>query len=184
MNDVNFIRCFIAAELPESVKDYLASLEEQFGHAPGANWVPRQNLHITLAFLDDVERGSLEEIIGKTDEAARGFAAFDAELGCAEAVPERMPRLLWVSVKDEKHLRGMHNRLKAVLGLRTQKFGAHITLARMKKLRAAEEIREKAKELKIALIKFRVERISVMESRLAPEGPIYSAIKTIMLKSA
>lgn len=181
---MNFTRCFISAELPDSVKEYLAALQAEFRRIPGASRVPGKNLHITLAFLGNVGAKQLEEIIIKTGEAIKGFNAFECSLEKLEAVPSRMPRLLWVSVKDEEHLTKIREALKAFLPLDNRRFGAHVTLARIKSPGAAREISRKVKDVNIRPTRFKMERISIMESRLAPGGAVYSAIKTIMLKSA
>lgn len=181
---MNFIRCFISAELPEDVKSYLERLNEEFGRTSGVNFVPKENMHLTLAFLGEINAPELEEIVRKTGEIAGCFGPIPCSLGKIDAIPQKRPRLIWVSVNDGKRLSEIHTALKSAIGFEEQgrEFDRHITLARIKSASAAGKISQKVRELKILQMNFRIERICVMESRLAPEGAAYSVIKRMNLK--
>ena len=49
-------RMFVALALPNAVRDELArAIGVLERHVDGARWVPRENLHLTLAFLGYVD---------------------------------------------------------------------------------------------------------------------------------
>ena len=55
------MRLFIAIELPNGLKKELERLRTAI---PGARWVPTEQLHLTLAFLGEVD----EETTGKLND--------------------------------------------------------------------------------------------------------------------
>jgi RNA 2',3'-cyclic 3'-phosphodiesterase len=64
------LRLFLALRLPDDVLDEI----ERWQHAqlPNVRVVPRQHLHVTLAFLGHRPAGELEAIVGALREAAAG----------------------------------------------------------------------------------------------------------------
>lgn len=53
------MRCFISLAVPEDVADAIADIQEGL---PGASWTLEENLHLTLAFLGEVDRRTLEDV--------------------------------------------------------------------------------------------------------------------------
>lgn len=65
------IRLFIALRIPDDVLDRLGPWQEgEFAGARSVRIVPRENLHVTLAFLGDRPAGELESIARCLREAA------------------------------------------------------------------------------------------------------------------
>ena len=52
-------RLFTAIEIPEEIGDRLAMLR---GGLPGARWIDRENYHLTLRFVGDIDMDVAEEI--------------------------------------------------------------------------------------------------------------------------
>jgi RNA 2',3'-cyclic 3'-phosphodiesterase len=67
------VRLFCALRLPDETLDALVGWEQDaFGGVPGLRQVPRENLHVTLAFLGHRPAADLEAIVGALQAAAAG----------------------------------------------------------------------------------------------------------------
>jgi RNA 2',3'-cyclic 3'-phosphodiesterase len=64
------IRLFCALRLPEKTLDGLVAWQREALAVPGIRPVPRQHLHVTLAFLGHRPVGELEGIVGALHKAA------------------------------------------------------------------------------------------------------------------
>ena len=53
------LRLFVALALPEWVKDDLERLQ---AGVPGARWVEREQMHLTLRFIGEVDRGTFRDV--------------------------------------------------------------------------------------------------------------------------
>src|SRR3954452_7739162 len=93
-------RTFVAVPIPDERKAKLAQLQEQLGGAmPGVKWVEPENLHVTLAFLGDVDDSDLDKVCRAVGEAAAGFERLDLALQGLGAFPKPdRPRNVWVGV--------------------------------------------------------------------------------------
>lgn len=134
------MRLFIAIEIPDDLKKSFAALRTDI---PGARWVPPEQIHLTLAFLGDVEETAVELLKG---ELARiripPFILRPAGTGCFPGV--RRPRVLWAGLRPEPRLldlaAAVHDVVFACgIPLEERPFSPHITRARLK-LPAAPEV--------------------------------------------
>lgn len=165
------MRLFIAIDLPVELKQALAKLRRDL---PGARWVPAAQIHLTLAFLGEVEEASAWRL---NAELARihlpPFTLALTGLGC---FPHRQrPRVLWVGLAPEAHLTELAVAvqgaiLAASLPVEERPFSAHITLARLK-FPAPREVEEfLAQPLPPHLPPLPVHDFILFESRLTPDG--------------
>jgi 2'-5' RNA ligase len=170
----------VALALPAAVKDELGraidSLEQ---HVAGARWVPKENLHLTLAFLGRVDDGRVGEISSAIAGAVQGHVDFNVRIGELGAFPSaKRARVLWAGLDDPT--RGIAGLAESVgealepLGFPREKraFAAHVTLARMKSPRSVDL------NAMLEPISFPVERISLFESRLGRPNAVYSELTT------
>lgn len=126
-------RVFVALELPETIRDRLALLG---GGVPGARWVDRENLHLTLRFIGEVDNGCLHDI----DEALATIAApaFEVALdGVGQFGTGARSRILWAGVERNQALGHLHAKIESALvrcGLppEERRYSPHVTLARLK----------------------------------------------------
>src|ERR1051325_10653279 len=76
----------------------MASLEQ---HVAGARWVPKENLHLTLAFLGRVDDERIGEISSAIAEVVQGHVDFGVRLGDLGAFPStRRARVVWAGLDD------------------------------------------------------------------------------------
>ena len=131
-------RTFVGIELPPTwsrpIRRLIETCEED---GDGVRWVPRENLHLTLKFLGDVENVQVAEVCNRVAEACEDQTSFDLSItkGGALPSPER-PRTLVLHLDDPAgHLRNLASRLEdtfADLGFRREPrdYVPHVTVGR------------------------------------------------------
>src|SRR5215208_2028699 len=134
------IRTFVCIEVPETVKQRIASLQQELRTSPAQiSWVKPSNIHLTLKFLGDVPASRVEAIHLAVKRAATSIQGFEIEVGGAGCFPApRNPRVLWVGLTDlPESLKQLHGSLEAEL-LRegfpreSKRFSPHLTIGRVR----------------------------------------------------
>jgi RNA 2',3'-cyclic 3'-phosphodiesterase len=126
-------RLFVALDPPAPVRDALAALRAE---VPGARWLTPEQMHLTLAFIGEVDEASAQAI----ETALAGVRASSVEAALTElgAFPNRRaPRVLVASVAETPALLDLQARVARALGaagvgLEMRPFRPHLTLARLK----------------------------------------------------
>ena len=126
------IRLFVALVLPDAVLDSLFALE--YG-VPGARWATREQPHLTLRFIGEVDGRDAAAI----DDALAAISAprFILELKGVGEFGGKNPRQLWAGVEPNEALGHLQRKIETALqriGLEaeTRKFMPHVTLARLR----------------------------------------------------
>ena len=125
------MRLFIALPLPEAVRQRLTLLCTGL---PGAKWVGPENLHLTVRFLGELDRGQAADLDGAL--SALRMPGFDFELaGVGHYGNGRKVRVLWAGVAPNPALLRLHHKIETAvmdIGLASDKhkFKPHVTLAR------------------------------------------------------
>lgn len=71
------MRAFIALDIPPVLREDVAALARQLKTSVRGRFVPRENYHVTLAFLGDATERELADTMGVLDEAASRFDPVD-----------------------------------------------------------------------------------------------------------
>ena len=127
------MRLFIGIGLPESIADRLAMTA---GGVPGARWIPRENLHLTLRFLGDTETPQAEDLVGEL--LTLRAPAFSLRLGGVGLFGDRRrTRQIWAGVEPQPALTHLQKKIEQAAqrsGFEPErrKFHPHVTLARLK----------------------------------------------------
>lgn len=126
------IRLFVGLDLPPGLGERLAALA---GGIPGARWVERRNLHITLRFVGEVEEGMGADL----HDALGGLRAPAFMLGLSGfgTFGRSTPNHLWAAVDRASgllHLQAKVEQTVTRLGLvpEGRKYLPHVTLARFR----------------------------------------------------
>jgi len=125
-------RLFTGIEIPAAIGERLSFLR---GGLPGARWIDRDNYHLTLRFVGDVDMDVAEEIAAALTRIRRpGFMLRIAGIG---ALGTRKPHAIVARTEPSTELadlRGEHERIIQRIGLapETRKFTPHVTLARLR----------------------------------------------------
>lgn len=168
------IRLFVALELPESVRDRLALLS---GGVPGARWTERENFHLTLRFIGEVENGLLGEIDGALSEVSA--PAFDIVLdGIGRFGTGSRSRVLWTGVERNEALAHLNQKVESALvriGLppEERRYSPHVTLARLKDAPADRVGRFIADHGLFRAGPIPIRHFTLFESRPGRTGPAY-----------
>lgn len=176
------MRLFIAIELPDEVKRLLDRLRSDI---PGARWVPAEQLHLTLAFLGEVDEESMKRLTGEL--AGIQAPGFDLRFSGTGCFPDRRrPRVLWVGLQPEPLLSSLASLVrKAVLSCdipqEERPFSAHVTLARLRFPAAREVGAFLDHPQQHELPRVSVREFILFQSSLTPKGAIHTPVKVFPL---
>jgi 2'-5' RNA ligase len=188
------MRLFVALEIPESVRENLAAIRNDFSPVhPRVRWVPAQNFHVTLKFIGSVPPQKLPPII----EALRRVSLADrVQLrvrGVAWGVNAKTGVMLYAIVEDSKPLSALATTIDqqlSPLGFTSEDrtFMPHLTLVRASRDTQANsqtalyELAEQHKQYDFGSVA--PEEFHLMESKTLPAGPIYSKVRSFRFVTA
>ncbi len=185
------VRAFLAIEPNDEVRASLAALLDRFRRVPAkVSWVPPENLHLTLRFLGDIDRGCLERLAGGL---AGPLSEVDAFRVCAcgvGAFPNaRRPGVIWVGIMGPPaplfEAQSIVEEAARAAGLEAEKrdFMAHITLGRVRDRRPGPQLTEcVAREKDFEAGEFAVHAVSLFSSELTQQSAIHRKLKEFPLK--
>ena len=193
-------RVFIALEMHTSMQRALSRIIEQFAQAlPALRWVDAASIHLTLAFLGEIDDERLALAMEATQAAAQDFPSFEYRLTVPGVFgsPEH-PRVIWMGIEDvplaQLHgspLQRLHHTLNRELKRRdfeTEKrpFSPHLTLARVKNALSPAEQQDLQRLLHskndTSSTLYRVNSLNVMKSELSRAGAKYSVMQAYALQ--
>ena len=191
------IRAFIAIELPDDVKAALVRLQSSLKseRQPFMRWVHVEGIHLTLKFLGNIAAERVPAITDAMAKACRGIVPFHLELNGLGVFPNlRSPRVVWVGLIGEtERLLELQARIEQALNplgftSEDRAFTPHLTLGRLREGTTREE-RLKFGELVAStrsesMPSFEISAVSLMRSKLAPSGAVYSRLESISLEKA
>jgi 2'-5' RNA ligase len=131
-------RLFAALPVPDSFAAKIAALPRR---QLDAEWVPPEDLHITLRFLGEVEEGKAEEV--RAALASIRKQPFPVEIEGLGAFHKKQGSVLWAGIASTRKLTA----LAADINLAVERLGfempripyvPHITLARLKSARGID----------------------------------------------
>lgn len=165
------------------MQDELAGMVRPLRASMPGRFIPRENWHVTLAFLGDVPEATLPDVEDALDEAAKG-------IGRVTLAPDRLGKFgrsadasFWLGLADDLCLTALATRLREELREREidfddRPFLPHITLARRARIPKGE----------LPPLPFPVPaqatRVAVLKSTLSREGASYEEIYGIDLEPA
>ena len=186
------IRAFIAIDVPQDVKNHLASVSDALGSLDlDARLAPVSSVHLTLRFLGNIEESRVPGIGDAIRLCARRVPPFLLEVRKLGAFPSRKrPRIVWAGVTGDGGLERLHR----VLGLELQelgfdrerkKFRPHLTLLRLKSSRNRKRLSRFLDQEgdRTRPVPFCVRQIHLYESRLHSRGARHRKLVTAELGS-
>ena len=184
------MRSFIAINLPAAVKNDIGEIVGRLRNAgPAARWVPADNLHVTVKFLDEISEDQVKPLLGAITAASGQTHPFELQLGGFGFFPnERKSRVFWVGIESGFDiLKSLVHRIDhetAPLGFDPEKrpFSAHITLARLREPGPAGALATAAARLDYHSEPIQVSEIDLMRSVLSPKGATYSVLGSVPLR--
>ncbi len=193
-------RAFIALEIPVSAQRVLSSTIERFARAlPAPRWVDAASIHLTLAFLGELDDHRLALAMEAARAAAHDFPSFDYRLTAPGIFGSpQQPRIIWMGIEDQplaqlhgSPLQRLHHILNRELQRRnfeTEKrpFSPHLTLAFVKQPLTPTEQQSlqrllHSKQDNANSTLYRVTALNVMKSELSSTGAKYSVLQAYAL---
>lgn len=170
-------RLFAAVRPPAPIR---ARLLAAMGGVSGARWQTDAQLHLTLRFIGEVDRHVAQDVAAalgsihyrRFDIAVSGLGTFDRR---------GQPEVVWAGVAPQEPLRALHKKVDqaiARVGVEPDRraYHPHITLARLKPSGGrVDNLLAGAGGLSTP--PFTVDAFALYESRLTPDGAVYSPVE-------
>lgn len=183
------LRIFIAIELSDEVKHLIAKLQKNLQETDAdVKWVLPDICHITLKFLGNIAPSQLEPIKNIMEECAAATRSFALTLEGVGSFPTgKRPEIIWVGIKEDSQLTALAAALeKKLFNIGFQKenrpFNAHATIGRVKSSRSAQLIADQLASASFTAQIIEVSRLTLFQSQLSTDGPIYAALHRSPLK--
>jgi 2'-5' RNA ligase len=187
------MRLFVALDVPEvakrEVRRRLAAVRDRL---PRAKWVDPDNLHVTLAFLGEVDAAKLPALSARLGAAFAPFEPMDLRLSSSGTFPPGRPaRVAWIGVDAPREIAALHREVMAAavetLGIEPEarEHRSHVTLARCSGAWRREAIEKLTHAFSGAIgPPFVADRGILYESRLSPSGARYRAVAEFPLSGS
>src|SRR6266545_1652871 len=99
---MSLLRPFIAVEIPSEIQQNVDKETSKLrkGIDSLVRWVPVENMHLTLKFLGDVSRSSLEFLMQMLRNEAGNIPCFNIQLTGLGSFPSpRRPRVIYIGIQ-------------------------------------------------------------------------------------
>lgn len=174
------MRAFVGLPLSDTDLDRFERVQ---GALRPGRLVASENLHLTLAFLDDQEAATLEAL--HNELAALTGPALALRVDHLDVMGGRSPRVLCAMVADDPGLSALREAIRQAarrvdIALPRERFRPHITLARFSRRMEPDAHEALARYLaEWGATGWALERITeftMYQSVLSPEGPTYTSL--------
>jgi 2'-5' RNA ligase len=177
------MRIFLAIDIPQNLKKEIKKFISECYKIENRNikYVEEENLHITLKFFGEVKKEKVKEIQNSFFRVKQpNFRLKLSKIGC---FPDfNRAKVLWIGIEDSKELSNLFNLIEKQsinLGFKPEErdFKPHLTIARFKTQPNSNLINFLTDNIKKEFGEFCADRFILYESKLTPNGPIYSKIQ-------
>ena len=171
------MRAFIAIEVP-----FNRGIEEVQREIKGkVKKVERENMHITLKFLGEVDERTIERVKEVVEECKEERFSFTLK-GIGFFPNDRYVRVIWIGVENyepiERMARCIDEKLAKMGFKREKSYVPHLTIARAK---GPVDTKALGKFSTVNFGTVDVKEVKIKKSTLTPQGPIYEDIAIIQL---
>ncbi|MEQ9694664.1 RNA 2',3'-cyclic phosphodiesterase [Shimia sp. SDUM112013] len=182
------MRAFVAIDLPADIRAALAAVQADLRVG---RLVPEENLHLTLAFLEDQPEAVLRALHGRLYTLQPDPVIL--RLQGLELFGGKAPRVLYLRADGGEALRALRRKVRQAAGevgidLPRERFRPHVTLARFRRDMRPEQIAQLGRFLErqgdAALPPFGIQSFSLFASRLLPEGAVHEALAAYPVPTA
>lgn len=183
------IRCFIALEIPVEIQAVLGDIIIRLQEA-GADvkWVVASGIHLTIKFLGEIPESDALKA-GAALKGLRGkFGAIDAGLGGLGAFPSLdRPKVVWVGLaKGGEQIKEIQRQVEKLTDdiskeEKGREFNPHLTLGRVRSDKNLGVLRQSMRSAIVPRADFRLSKLQLVRSTLAPEGAIYHPLLSVAL---
>lgn len=182
------MRLFVSVDL--DTPDAIETAQQPFADADGLRVTDPAQAHITLKFLGRVGDHRVSPIAAAVREAVESsdVSPFTLELGGLGVFPDpSYIRVIWLGVRQgAAELTHLHEAVEHELTARgfdpeAHAFTPHVTLARMEHAASKALVQETLKRDHPTADPTTVTEVSLTESRLTDDGPVYRTVERFPL---
>lgn len=185
------MRVFIGIELPKDLKEKIYFFSQEIGKKYQVKLVEKENLHLTMLFLGNIEEGAVRKM--REMGEIREIGEIRLRLGKPEFFPRKRPHGIWINVEGEiEKLKCLHKKIIDLLLARgfslkesCLRFSPHITIGRFRKtgrdlkgLNLFQDCVDKVQPFS----GFLANKVTLYQSKLTSKGPLYSKIGEFEVK--
>ena len=168
--------------VPADIAQRLAGLG---GGVPGANWVPAENMHVTLRYLGELDGMMTDDVCA----CLAGIAASPFEIavdGVDHFGSRKEAHVVYAGVQPREPLKRLRDKIEISLqriGIKAdeRKYQPHVTLARMRRGNADRVGRFLEANGLLMSQPFRVDAFCLYESARGRDGAIYNELERYTL---
>lgn len=172
---------FIAVDIPDEVKGDYALVVMRLREFPSVTtWIDPRKAHLTLTFLGEIDDAQRAAVIACIDTlAVSPFTITTEQIGISQQKGGRV--VVWAGVKCPEELTkaiaDITKQLRGIPAVRKAKpFRANITLARFENVRSMDELEQAIAKINLPQRSWTVDALSVYQSELTNNGPVYTAL--------
>jgi RNA 2',3'-cyclic 3'-phosphodiesterase len=178
-------RLFAAVAIPAGTADAVEAAIGAWREAfPRARWVPRENWHVTLAFLGSTSPRLVPWVLEQLAEVAERTPVFETRVRGLGAFPSTdRARVLWAGLEDDPGtIGGLATAVRSALAREfppeARPFSAHLTVARSD---PALVLPSAFAQTPLESDRFEVDALALMRSQSRRTAPLYERVATFPL---
>ncbi len=180
------MRCFIGITLSNILKNELYACAQNEFNINGIKIIPKENLHITVKFLGDIDSNTLHKIKNLNLSVNNIDNNINSTVGFMNVFPSyKNIKIIWVGAPGLINLLKNTDEKLSCLGFKKEKnYIPHITICRVKYIKKEnkKEIVEKINKYKNTNFgNITVDKLTLFKSELSPKGAKYSILKEYSL---
>jgi 2'-5' RNA ligase len=167
------MRLFVALGVPERVAQSLMLIQ---GGVPGARWLAREQMHMTLRFIGEVDGRDAAML----DDALAGILApaFSLQLHGVGQFGNKQPHTLWAASRKNEALEHLQKKVDSAIRRVGQpqdahKFTPHVTMGRLRHPEPAKVMEWLTYHALYTSAEFEVGAFHLYSSKLTSDGSIY-----------
>ena len=168
------MRLFVALPIPVPVAQSIMLIQ---AGVPGARWLNREQLHLTLRFIGETDGRDAAML----DDALAGIEApaFSLQLHGVGQFGNKQPHSLWTGARKSEALEHLQRKVDTAIRRVGQpqdahRFAPHVTLARLRNPEGAKLIEWLTHHALFTSAEFPVDAFHLYSSRLTSDGSIYA----------
>lgn len=186
MDSKESVRAFIGIDLQDKIKEKLCTSLEELPNE-GISQVSKDNMHVTLFFLGNLDSGKLEKV--KKVLMSLDYRKFKLAVNGVGTFSIRSPSVLFAEISEGRDniieiYKLLFDNLKGIgFKMDERAYTPHITIARLKGQNGKKPVLEFIKSHeKDDYGSFVCGSVRLKSSLLTPLGPVYTNLAEVMLK--